>query len=253
MRQDASRRCHPDDRAGAGVAAPGVRHDLADVDHQIRFDETAIVLDHAAARGFAQVLQPRRLETVVVDDLAARPEAVEDLLADERPQLRLAPFLVIAVRADEYDVFARDAAREQQLDDRRQDYVPGVRRASGIVEADRDLHARFGELGERRGAVRVRERVGERAGRRCERFGVPELGDDRAFRQVDGDALCAVVDLYGLEGHGSGPGWREVAIAIISCFYRPSSLDSGVGVRPRTSRPAQAPMRIRVPSCYPLR
>ena len=53
----------------------------------------------------------------------------------------------------------------------------------------------FTSFGEGRSAVGVREGVAQRAGRRCERLGVPELGDDRVLRHLDGDALGAVVDL----------------------------------------------------------
>ena len=214
MGEDAARGGHPDDRAGAGIAAPGVRHDLADVDHQIGFDETPVVLDHAAARGLAQVLQSGRFEAVVVDDLPARPETGEDLLADEGPQLRLAPLLVVAVRADEHDVVAGDPAREQQLDHRGQDHMPRLRRAGGVVEADRDLHAGLRELGERRRAVGACERIGQRSGRGCERLGILELRDDRVLRHLDGNAVRAVVDVDGLAGHGSGFRCRTVALRL---------------------------------------
>ena len=89
----------------------------------------------------------------MVDDLPAVPESAEDLGSQIGRELPSSPFAVIAAGAHEGDVGRIDARLQQGVHHHREDDLHGACRTGGIVEADRDPHARLRELLQRQGSV----------------------------------------------------------------------------------------------------
>ena len=89
----------------------------------------------------------------MVDDLPAVPESVEDLGAQIGRELPSRPLAVIAAGAHEGDVGRLDTGLQQGVHHHREDDLHGACRTGGIIEADRDPHARLREILQRRGSV----------------------------------------------------------------------------------------------------
>ena len=150
----------------------------------------------------------------MVDDLPAVSESAEDLGSQIGRELRSGPLAVIAAGAHEGDVGRRDARLQQGVHHHRQDDLDGACRTGGIVEADRDTHARLRELLQRRGSVGPLDGLPGRDGGmgQCTRVleldhggGLGDRDIEAAIAEVDRGAQCRTgSQAESAERHGPG-------------------------------------------------
>ena len=146
----------------------------------------------------------------MVDDLPAVPESAEDLGSQIGRELPSGPFAVIAAGAHEGDVGLVDARFQQGVHHHREDDLHGACRTGGIVESDCDLHARLGELLERRGSAGLLDGLAGRDGGLGQCTRVVELDHGGVLGDRDLERAIAEVDRGALGAHRrvAGPGTR---------------------------------------------
>jgi hypothetical protein len=186
------------------------RHQVdVDVDQQVRLGGPAVDLDVLAVLGDPDVQQVVVVLGVVVGELALREERPEHPLTDDVAQLLRGHPAVQRVRRDQLDVV--DAGVGGHLQHLLDDALTHVglahrrQRERDVVEGDGQPHPGAQQLGQRLAALRVQQRVADRAldvgqpGQRLRR--VDDAGAGREALQPEALALVhherwgAVVDL----------------------------------------------------------
>ena len=176
------------------------------VDQLVGVDDRPVHLHVEAALGVAQVNELLRvLGVVAVEVVVAEPE--HEIAAQEGLDLGAAQLPVQSLGAKQPDVLAVDSRREKLVDDQVDGHASEVGAprsevgAGRVVERDGDFGLRPDELAEGLVRYRVLDSVAHR------RF---DVGDGRTgplcgyrarpLRELDGDSLVAVGDMFGACG-----------------------------------------------------
>ena len=130
-------------------------HDLPNIKHQVRLKEATVMFDDDAAWSAAEVYEAGWVQAVVIGDLAGRVKSIKNLIAQEMAQFAIRPFLMIAVRANEDDVFLAHTGSQQLVNDNAENTLPRGGRLGRVVMADGDCHAGFDQRLERRSTNRI--------------------------------------------------------------------------------------------------
>ena len=88
------------------------------------------MFDDDTAWSAAEVYEAGWVQAVVIGDLAGRVKSIKNLIAQEMAQFAIRPFLMIAVRANEDDVFLAHTGSQQLVNDNAENTLP---RGGGLV------------------------------------------------------------------------------------------------------------------------